>query len=166
MRERHSVTMGNDYRSGNGPEKMVTVGKRLRGWRKSSSMKLVELSSKIHVSQGSLSDLENDKSLPSATTLANLCRFADINIYWLLTGTGDALRKSNTESDSATDVNLEDSSVPKINDQKMKDMVNRLIRVCQHGDPKKKAHIEGFLAGADPDANEYDKMKAAEASQN
>ena len=68
----------------------MTVGKRLRGWRK-SSMKLVELSSKIHVSQGSLSDLENDKSLPSATTLANLCLYADINIYWLLTGQGPVL---------------------------------------------------------------------------
>ena len=129
-------------------------------------MKLVELSSKIHVSQGSLSDLENDKSLPSATTLANLCRFADINIYWLLTGTGDALRKNDTESDSDVDVNLEDSAVPKIHDQKMREMVDRLIRVCQHGDPQKKAHIEGFLAGADPDANEYDKKKAAEVSQN
>ena len=71
----------------------TTVGKRLKTWRKHSLLKLVELSKKIRVSQGSLSDLENDKSLPSATTLANLCLFSNINLYWLLTGRGSMIRQ-------------------------------------------------------------------------
>jgi len=38
----------------------------------------MQLSVKIKVLQGSLSDLENDKSLPSATTLANLSIYTDL----------------------------------------------------------------------------------------
>ncbi len=53
----------------------------------------MELSRLIKVSQGSLSDLENDKSLPSATTLVNLSIYTDLNIYWLLNGEGPVNRK-------------------------------------------------------------------------
>ena len=65
-------------------ESQKTTGKRLRAWRKSVPLKLMQLSGLIKVSQGSLSDLENDKSMPSATTLANLSLYTDLNIYWLL----------------------------------------------------------------------------------
>ncbi len=152
MRERQNYHAENGSRMDNGQE-MVTVGKRLRGWRKSSSMKLVELSSKIHVSQGSLSDLENDKSLPSATTLANLCLYADINIYWLLTGMGPVLRSDEVLGDAASRPSEDMDAMPALRDQKMREMVERFIRVCLHGDPQKKAHLEGFLAGADPAMN-------------
>ena len=64
-------------------ENQKTTGKRLRAWRKSVPLKLMQLSHLIKVSQGSLSDLENDKSLPSATTLANLSTHTDLNIFWL-----------------------------------------------------------------------------------
>lgn len=73
--------------------KITTVGKRLKSWRKYSMLKLEELSKKIRIPQGNLSDLENDKSLPSATTLAKLCKFSDININWLLTGRGPMIRR-------------------------------------------------------------------------
>ena len=72
------------HQSGN-PE---TVGGRLKYWRKVSRLRLVDVASLIHVSQGSLSDLENDKSLPSAATLTGLCQKTDMNLYWLLTGEG------------------------------------------------------------------------------
>ena len=45
-------------------ENQKTTGKRLRAWRKTVPLKLMHLSRLIKVSQGSLSDLENDKSLP------------------------------------------------------------------------------------------------------
>jgi transcriptional regulator with XRE-family HTH domain len=56
-----------------------TTGTRLRAWRKSVPLKLMQLSALIKVSQGSLSDLENDKSMPSVTTLANLATHTDLN---------------------------------------------------------------------------------------
>ena len=64
----------------------ATVGGRLKYWRKVSRLRLVDVAALIHVSQGSLSDLENDKSLPSAATLTGLCQKTDMNLYWLLTG--------------------------------------------------------------------------------
>lgn len=61
------------------------IGERLRLFRKSLGMKGVAFSKYIKTSQGSLSDLENSKSLPSATTLINLYR-QGCDIHWLLTG--------------------------------------------------------------------------------
>jgi cytoskeletal protein RodZ len=45
-------------------ENEKSTGQRLRAWRKLVPLKLMQLSAKIKVSQGSLFDLENDKSLP------------------------------------------------------------------------------------------------------
>lgn len=127
---------------------ITTVGKRLKSWRKHSMLKLVELSKKIRVSQGSLSDLENDKSLPSATTLANLCMFSDINIYWVLTGRGPMIRQ---EPDLSGDVNFPREYAELMNDKMLKELIEKVIRVYRRGDAGKRAHLEGFLVGADPD---------------
>jgi transcriptional regulator with XRE-family HTH domain len=127
---------------------ITTVGKRLKTWRKYSLLKLVELSKKIRVSQGSLSDLENDKSLPSATTLANLCLFSNINLYWLLTGRGPMIRQ---ESDDMEKTIFQKEFVHLLQDQKLRELIEKVIRVYRQGDSGKKAHLEGFLVGADPD---------------
>jgi transcriptional regulator with XRE-family HTH domain len=127
---------------------ITTVGKRLKSWRKHSMLKLVELSKKIRVSQGSLSDLENDKSLPSATTLANLCMFADINIYWLLTGRGPMTRQ---DPENGGDINFQNEYSDMMQDRVLKELIEKVIRVYRQGDVGKRAHLEGFLVGADPD---------------
>jgi len=72
---------------------MDTIGGRLRKFRKSKDMVLVEFCRVIRVSQSSISDLENDKSKPSADTLISLIENTDINIYWLLTGQGKMKRR-------------------------------------------------------------------------
>lgn len=69
-----------------------TVGERLRLWRKWSKWTLVDLHKTIGVSQGSLSDQENNISLPSARTLTLFCLKTDLNICWLLTGIGPVTR--------------------------------------------------------------------------
>lgn len=127
---------------------ITTVGTRLKGWRKHSMLKLVELSKKIRVSQGSLSDLENDKSLPSATTLANLCMFSDINIYWLLTGRGPMIRQ---EPEQGGGINFSNEYSELMEDRILKELIEKVIRVYRRGDAGKRAHLEGFLVGADPD---------------
>jgi transcriptional regulator with XRE-family HTH domain len=125
-----------------------TVGKRLKSWRKHSMLKLIELSKKIRVSQGSLSDLENDKSLPSATTLANLCMFSDINIYWVLTGRGPMIRQ---EPEHGGDINFPSEYNDLMQDRMLKELIEKVVRVYRRGDAGKRAHLEGFLVGADPD---------------
>lgn len=126
----------------------TTVGKRLKSWRKHSMLKLVELSKKIRISQGSLSDLEHDKSLPSATTLANLCMFSDINIYWLLTGRGPMIR---WEPEHGGEINFPNDYSELMEDRVLKELVEKVIRVYRSGDTGKRDYLEGFLVGADPD---------------
>lgn len=75
---------------GNLPEKPITngendIGDRLRYFRKFKGMNGTQLAARIDISQGSLCDLENGNSLPSATTLQNLY-YAGCDINWLLTG--------------------------------------------------------------------------------
>lgn len=124
-----------------------TVGKRLKSYRKHSMLKLVELSKKVRVSQGSLSDLENGKSLPSATTLANLCMFSDINIYWVLTGRGPMIRQ---EPEHGGDLDLPSEYDELMQDRMLKKLIEKVVRVYRRGDAGKRAHLEGFLVGADP----------------
>ncbi|MFT4577722.1 MAG: transcriptional regulator with XRE-family HTH domain [Nitrospinales bacterium] len=128
-------------------ENEKTTGQRLRAWRKSVPLKLMQLSAKIKVSQGSLSDLENDKSLPSATTLANLSIYTDLNIYWLLTGKGPVLKGLDPEMERTTETSqLYEDFLFMMQDRKLKGVVEKLIQIYREGDTSKKAQITGFLS--------------------
>lgn len=128
-------------------ENVKTTGQRLRAWRKSVPLKLMELSAKIHVSQGSLSDLENDKSLPSATTLANLSLYTDLNIYWLLTGKGPVLKGQDPEMERTTETSrLYEDFLYLMQDKKLKNLVENLVKIYREGDMGKRAQITGFFS--------------------
>ena len=128
------------------------LGDRLRRWRKSIPMKSFELAKLIQISQGSLSDIENNKSLPSADTLAKLYLKTDINIIWLLVGVGPMARKSPEQGGGEALVYEETAEYGQ--DAKLKELIERLIRIYHRGDPVKRAHILGFLIGADPGSRE------------
>ena len=125
------------------------LGSRLRQWRKTLPLKSYELAKLSHISQGSLSDIENNKSLPSADTLAKLYVYTNINLIWLLLGKGPMKKTGSTEEDVLGAVASEDSSAYGY-DQTLKNLVDRLVRIYHHGNPEKRAHILGFLLGADP----------------
>jgi len=56
------------------------VGKSLRAWRLGECLVMTQVASKVKVSQGSLSDLENGKCLPSFQTVFMLKKkFPDTN---------------------------------------------------------------------------------------
>ena len=63
----------------------------------------MELSRFINVSQGSLSDLENDKCLLLATNLSNLYIYTHLNIHWLLNGRGTVIRELVPEKDKSSE---------------------------------------------------------------
>ena len=69
------------------------LGTRLRKWRITNNLKGYELAKLIGISQGSLSDLENNVSHPSANTLALLYLNTTINIIWLLIQEGEMERE-------------------------------------------------------------------------
>jgi len=128
-----------------------TVGGRLRFWRNSNMLRLVDLAELIGVSQGSLSDLENDKSLPSAGTLTGLCLQSNLNIFWLLTGKGPiTVKDRNLDADNSA----ESSFMAMMQDRDLRKTVNRLVEVYRKGTPAQKAMLKGFLSGVELDISQ------------
>ncbi len=123
------------------------LGHRLRQWRKTIPLKGYQLAKKIRISQGSLSDIENCKSLPSADTIAKLYQHTNLNIIWLLTGKGPIRKPQNIPGEEA-DVNEELEAYGE--DANLNELIQKLIRTYYRGDPEKKAHISGYLMGSDP----------------
>ncbi|NIP99670.1 MAG: helix-turn-helix domain-containing protein [Nitrospinaceae bacterium] len=126
------------------------LGTRLRQWRKQLPLKSFELAKLIKISQGSLSDIENNKSLPSADTIAKLYQYTELNIIWLLTGKGAMFRNTSgaVEIDSAELV--QESMEEYGEDQKLRELIEKVIRIYRKGTQEKRAHLVGFLNGADP----------------
>ncbi len=113
-----------------------------------SLLKSYELAKLIKISQGSLSDIENEKSLPSADTIAKLYQFTNLNIVWLLTGKGPMTRD---ESPSAREGNMVSEVMEQYGeDQKLRELVERVVRIYKKGGVEKRAHLMGFVNGADP----------------
>ncbi len=126
------------------------LGRRLREWRKTIPLKSYELAKVIKISQGSLSDIENDKSLPSADTLAKLYQHTNINIIWLLTGKGPMTRSEKAgDGEGQSDV-VQEAAEAYGEDQKLMELIARLVRIYRRGGSEKRAHLIGFLNGADP----------------
>jgi len=115
----------------------ATIGTRLRQWRKSISMKGYQLCKIIKISQGSLSDIENNKSHPAALTLAKIHKHTNVNILWLLVNEGPMLKTG----DGGTQ-----SSVPLI-DPIYSELLKKFEMVYFAGDDKEKARLIGFLLG-------------------
>lgn len=122
------------------------LGERIRQWRKTLPLKSYELAKLINISQGSLSDIENNKSLPSADTIAKLYKYTNVNIIWLLTGQGPVKKLTPSEDGEVGAEAME----PYGQDQSLKELIEKVVRIYHHGDADKKAHLNGFLMGADP----------------
>lgn len=130
------------------------LGDRLREWRRSIPLKSYELAKLISISQGSLSDIENNKSLPSADTISKIYLNTNINIIWLLTGKG-AMKKGNLPGDGLDTPFAYEEMEEYGQDPKLKELMEKLVRIYKHGDPEKKAHLFGFMLGADPGGGTY-----------
>lgn len=70
----------------------MSVGQRLRHFRKAQNLKLIELAEIIGISHGSLSQIETEKTKPSSDTIESLFKNTNINLGWLLSGEGPMLR--------------------------------------------------------------------------
>jgi len=126
------------------------LGRRLREWRKTIPLKSYELAKIIKISQGSLSDIENDKSLPSADTLAKLYQHTSVNIIWLLTGKGPITRSESGEAGEGRGDVVQEAAEGYGEDQKLMELIAKLVRIYRKGGTEKRAHLIGFLNGADP----------------
>ncbi len=72
----------------------MTIGTRLREWRKINNLKTVEISENTGISTGALSNYENDKREISSNFLLKLKEIYNADIYYILTGVkNDTLSK-------------------------------------------------------------------------
>lgn len=129
------------------------LGTRLREWRKTLPLKSFQLAKLIKISQGSLSDIENNKSLPSADTIAKLYLYTDLNIIWLLLGKGPMTRVRSEASDLDGDALVQETTEDYGDDRKLREVVDKAVRIYRRGNQEKRAHLIGFLNGADPGDN-------------
>ena len=68
---------------------ILKFGERIKKYRLYKGLKGIEFCKIIGISSGSFSDIENEKTKPSADTIASIVKNTDINPYWLLTGEGE-----------------------------------------------------------------------------
>ena len=64
----------------------MTIGERIRFRRKELKLTMKDIFERENIKTGNLSELENDKYLPSVQTLIALGRVLECSIDWLLTG--------------------------------------------------------------------------------
>lgn len=64
----------------------MTIGNRLKAWRKANNWKTTEISEKTGISTGALSNYENDKREISSEFLLKLREIYNADIYYILTG--------------------------------------------------------------------------------
>lgn len=65
---------------------METIGERIKVMRKRKGLTQADMKSLAGISSGNLSDIENNKSLPSSSALISLSRELEVSIDWILTG--------------------------------------------------------------------------------
>lgn len=58
----------------------MNIGERLREIRKNKNMTLKDIAKKINTSTGFLSDIENNKSIPSINKLEDICNALNISL--------------------------------------------------------------------------------------
>jgi transcriptional regulator with XRE-family HTH domain len=124
------------------------LGSRLRQWRKTLPLKSFELAKLIRISQGSLSDIESNKSLLSADTIAKLYQRKDLNIIWLLNGKVPTQKMQHAlgrEKPCVIDARKTYGEDPALNE-----LIQKLVRTYYRGDAEKKVYLVGFLIGVDP----------------
>lgn len=63
---------------------MDTIGGKVKSIRKELELNQVEFSRMLGISQGRLSEIEQDKTKPSAETLIEMKRKANVDLNWLL----------------------------------------------------------------------------------
>ncbi|PRY08966.1 DNA-binding XRE family transcriptional regulator [Pontibacter ummariensis] len=70
----------------------LTLGSRIKAFRKSKKLSGEELGAVIGVGRGQVSSIENDKSQPTLEGCIKLASsFPELDINWLLTGKGEML---------------------------------------------------------------------------
>lgn len=126
--------------------KKIEIGKRLKEYRLSQGMTLVQFAKIIGISHGSLSDIERGKTSPSAETLSSLVRHTDINPTWLLIGEGPKNRPKNLEKEP---------NIFSIQDVPLKNMIGFLIYFWKNASQDERIWLKVQFSRCLPEFEEF-----------
>lgn len=82
----------------------MSTGERIRARRKELKLTMQDITNLTGVKSGSLSEIENDKYLPSVQTLIPLSRALSCSIDWILTGSVLPLESRKNEDENGGEV--------------------------------------------------------------
>jgi mannose-6-phosphate isomerase-like protein (cupin superfamily) len=78
--------------AGRVPPERLPVGREVRRWRRSRALTLAQVAKGSGLNVGYLSQIENDKALPSLDALAAIARALDVPVAWLVVDSSPAPR--------------------------------------------------------------------------
>ncbi len=105
---------------------METFGTRVKKERKLAKLTQIELARAVGMSQGNLSDIEND-AVPTSTYTPALAKELGVDAHWLASGLGD--RKGSSSSEP-----LSRKSEPSKHNPKVTKAVFDLLKELDRGD--------------------------------
>ncbi|MDO4276345.1 MAG: helix-turn-helix transcriptional regulator [Eubacteriales bacterium] len=115
----------------------MSVGNRLKEWRKQNNLKMTEIKEKTGISTGGISDYENDKKLIGSKTLICLAENYNIDIHYILTGVrreGEKLSENEKELLEQFNQMTEREQIKMIGvlEEKVKEQENKLEKSSEY----------------------------------
>jgi len=122
-----------DIREYFGGDIMNTIGQRIRYARKMNKLSLTDVKEITGLSTGNLSELENDKFMPSANALISFKKVFNVSIDWILTGEPPMTPSSG-------------ENIKKIPERfNLNDEEKELIEAYRSLDEERRRDIQGFI---------------------
>ncbi|MBZ4644933.1 MAG: transcriptional regulator, family [Clostridia bacterium] len=126
---------------------MTSIGERIRLARKKKKLTLTDIKNLTGLSTGNLSELENDKFMPSASALIALKKTLDVSIDWILTGEESieghlpGIQKAENDEESTHYFIKEAESTTYLLNEDEKELINGYRKL----DEEKRRDIKGFI---------------------
>ncbi len=126
------------------------IGQRIKQIRTALGIKQVELAKVLKMNPSAVSQIESGRTNPSLETLSELGKIYNINLHWLITGTGEMFNTiAETESQSATWDNFQKLMNERLEEivQARKDLMDSdIVEIAVSGEIAAGAPIENYGA--------------------
>lgn len=118
------------------------INKRFEEYRLKKGLKVKELADIIGISQGSLSDIKNERTDPKAETIEKFALNTDVNPVWLITGKGPMTinKQHQIVAESKPDYYYYDASVCKVHP-----ICQEICKFCQETPDDLKQEILEYI---------------------
>jgi len=126
------------------------IGQRIKQIRTALGIKQVELAKVLKMNPSAVSQIESGRTNPSLETLSELGKIYNINLHWLITGTGEMFNTiAETESQSGAWDNFQKLMNERLEEivQARKDLMDSdIVEIAVSGEIAAGAPIENYGA--------------------